>query len=53
MRDDTEEVEVVRETCEIAVERIEWEHSVTRNDEKLKQRYVTKATFAVSQRLTE
>ncbi|KAF2816256.1 Deoxyhypusine hydroxylase [Mytilinidion resinicola] len=37
MRDDTQELEVVRETCEIAVERIEWEHGVSRKDEQLKQ----------------
>ncbi|OCK78766.1 deoxyhypusine hydroxylase-like protein [Lepidopterella palustris CBS 459.81] len=37
LRDDGQEVEVVRETCEIAVERIEWEHSVKRREEKLKQ----------------
>jgi deoxyhypusine monooxygenase len=34
--DDTEEV-VVRETCEIAVERMQWEHSAQRTSEKLKQ----------------
>ncbi|KAH9820878.1 Deoxyhypusine hydroxylase [Teratosphaeria destructans] len=36
-RDDPEEEEVVRETCDIAIERIEWEHSEARNAEKLKQ----------------
>lgn len=40
MRDDGEEVVVVRETCEIAVARIEWEGSEQRKLEKLKQRYV-------------
>lgn len=39
MRDDAGEREVVRETCEIAVERIEWEHSGKRNLEKLKNRF--------------
>lgn len=39
MRDDTGEMEVVRETCEIAVERIEWEHSGKRHSEKLKNRF--------------
>jgi deoxyhypusine monooxygenase len=39
LRDDGREVDVVRETCEIAVERIEWEHGVKRADEKLKKRY--------------
>jgi deoxyhypusine monooxygenase len=37
-RDDPTEEEVVRETCDIAVERIEWEHSDGRRQEKLKQR---------------
>lgn len=37
-RDDVEEEEVVRETCDIAVERIEWEHSEAGRAEKLKQR---------------
>ncbi|KAK3697555.1 deoxyhypusine hydroxylase [Vermiconidia calcicola] len=36
-RDDPDEEEVVRETCDIAVERIEWEHSEARRIEKLKQ----------------
>ncbi|KAL8971013.1 MAG: hypothetical protein Q9183_001256 [Haloplaca sp. 2 TL-2023] len=36
MRDDPEEVTVVRETCDIAVSRIEWEHSVQKNAEKLR-----------------
>lgn len=40
MRDDVKEVEVVRETCEIAVARIEWENSEARKLEKLKQRFV-------------
>lgn len=39
MRDDAGEKEVVRETCEIAVERIEWEHSGKRHSEKLKNRF--------------
>jgi deoxyhypusine monooxygenase len=38
MRDDEEEVVVVRETCEIAVDRIEWENSEERQAEKLKSR---------------
>jgi deoxyhypusine monooxygenase len=36
-RDDAAEEEVVRETCEIAVERIEWVHSEQRKAEKLRQ----------------
>lgn len=39
-RDDPDEEEVVKETCDIAIERIEWEHSEERRKEKLKQRYV-------------
>lgn len=41
MRDDTGESKVVRETCEIAVERIEWEHSGKGDLEKLKNRFAT------------
>ncbi|KAI9667615.1 MAG: deoxyhypusine hydroxylase [Bathelium mastoideum] len=37
IRDEGGEAEVVRETCEIAVERIEWEHSEARRSEMLKQ----------------
>lgn len=39
-RDDPTEEEVVRETCEIAVESIEWQYSESRVQEKLKQRFV-------------
>lgn len=38
LRDDRVEVEVVRETCDIAVERIEWENSEHRKREILRQR---------------
>ena len=37
IRDHDSEPEVVRETCEIAVERINWDHSA-RSDEKIKHR---------------
>ncbi|KAF2201735.1 deoxyhypusine hydroxylase-like protein [Delitschia confertaspora ATCC 74209] len=37
LRDDKQEVDVVRETCDIAVDRIEWEHGLQRAQEKLKQ----------------
>jgi deoxyhypusine monooxygenase len=38
-RDDNNEIDVVKETCEIAVDRIQWEHDKTRRqNEKLKQR---------------
>lgn len=38
LRDNEAEVEVVRETCDIAVERIEWENSEQRKREILRQR---------------
>jgi deoxyhypusine monooxygenase len=38
LRDTKEEVDVVRETCEIAVARIEWEHSEVKKAEKLRHR---------------
>ena len=38
LRDSKDEVEVVRETCEIAIDRIEWENSEERKAEKLRQR---------------
>jgi deoxyhypusine monooxygenase len=39
LRDDTKEVDVVRETCDIAVDRIEWDHGLQKGQEKLKKRY--------------
>jgi len=39
MRDDDNEVDVVRETCDIAVDRIEWEHGLQKEKEQLKKRY--------------
>ena len=45
-RDDSAEVEVVRETCEIAVDRIEWELSKERERERLHTRFVS-PTFYV------
>lgn len=40
LRDDTKELDVVRETCDIAVDRIEWEHGLQSKDEQLKKRSV-------------
>ena len=40
LKDDVRTPEVVRETCDIAVERIHWEHRGSRHDEVLKERYV-------------
>ncbi|KAF1939063.1 deoxyhypusine hydroxylase [Clathrospora elynae] len=37
LRDNVQEVDVVRETCDIAVERIEWEHGLQKGQEKLKK----------------
>lgn len=39
LRDDAKEVDVVRETCDIAVDRIEWEHGLQKGQEILKKRY--------------
>lgn len=41
LRDDSREPEVVRETCDIAVDRIEWEHSEEGKKELLKQRWAS------------
>jgi deoxyhypusine monooxygenase len=40
-RDREGEEVVVKETCEIAIDRIEWENSEQRKQERLRQRYVT------------
>lgn len=40
-RDDKNEPEVIRETCDIAVDRILWENSDERKAERLKPRYVS------------
>jgi deoxyhypusine monooxygenase len=39
LRDDENEADVIRETCDIAVDRILWENSEERKAEKLKPRY--------------
>lgn len=39
LRDDENELEIIRETCDIAVDRILWENSEERKAEKLKPRY--------------
>lgn len=39
MKNDEQEPEVVRETCDIAVDRIRWETSAARHAEKLRLRY--------------
>lgn len=42
-RDQKEELDVIKETCEIAVARIEWENSAEGKAEKLRNRYVISA----------
>ncbi|KAI4636468.1 deoxyhypusine hydroxylase [Alternaria metachromatica] len=37
LRDDIKEIDVVRETCDIAVDRIEWDHGLQKGQEKLKK----------------
>lgn len=39
LRDDENELEIIRETCDIAVDRILWENSEEKKAEKLKPRY--------------
>lgn len=41
LRDDENELEIIRETCDIAVDRIIWENSEEKKAEKLKPRYDT------------
>lgn len=50
MRDDNEESGVVRETCEIAVERIEWERSGARKGESLRDRFFSTVIFFFGQK---
>ena len=45
MRDNQQELQVLRETCELAVRRIEWEHGATRKGERLKDRLVPVYNF--------
>ena len=40
LRDNEQELQVVRETCELAVRRIEWEHGDTKKGERLRDRLV-------------
>lgn len=47
MRDDKDEVVVVKETCDIAVNRIEWEHSYLKQSERLRDRYACTLARAV------
>jgi deoxyhypusine monooxygenase len=45
LRDSKNEAEIVKETCEIAVARIEWENSEERKVEILRQRYTMCTIF--------
>lgn len=47
VRDDENELDIMRETCDIAVDRILWENSEERKAEKLKPRYVFFFLFPV------
>jgi deoxyhypusine monooxygenase len=40
-RDAKDEPDVITETCQLAVERIEWDHGLLKGQEKIKKRYVT------------
>ena len=51
IRDDAGDESVVRETCDIAVERIEWENSEGRARERLKQRCGTACGWVTKGRL--
>jgi len=50
-RDDSSEEDVVRETAEIAIERIEWAVSKAGKEERLKKRYVCQPVVAYFQRM--
>ena len=39
-RDAKDEPDVITETCDIAVDRIEWDHGLQKGQEKIKKRYV-------------
>ena len=41
LRDDAAEMKIVRETCDIAVERIQWEHGAQRRAERVRNRCVS------------
>lgn len=51
-RDDEKEETVVKETCDIAVGRIEWEHSEAGKQEKLKDRYFLDVSTSNKAQLT-
>lgn len=48
-RDREGEEVVVKETCEIAIDRIEWENSEQKKQDKLRHRFVRRAVFSLGQ----
>lgn len=42
-RDAQDEPDVITETCQLAVERIEWDHGLLKGQEKIKKRYVARS----------
>lgn len=44
-RDSKDESDVITETCELAIDRIEWENSEERKQEKLRQRFVHQPVY--------
>lgn len=51
LRDDANELEIIRETCDIAVDRILWENSEEKKAEKLKPRYAYQYSIILSLKL--
>lgn len=51
LRDASDEPDVVKETCELAIARIEWEHSEARKQEKLRPRYTIRSFDHLAQKL--
>jgi deoxyhypusine monooxygenase len=44
-RDAKDEPDVITETCQLAVERIEWDHGLLKAQEKIKKRYAAPYEF--------
>jgi deoxyhypusine monooxygenase len=51
LRDDEKELDIIRETCDIAVDRILWENSEERKAEKLKPRYESRVLMHIAKSL--
>ena len=52
LRDDIGEAVVVKETCDIAVQRIKWEHSAQRRVERIRDRYGFSTRYICKQMIT-